>query len=84
MTAMTLREELIEKIARLPEAQLRAIAPIIDKAAQEAQSPSSFDWLEDARAFREQMNAKYGLMPDSAETLRRMREERPDDIMGLR
>jgi prevent-host-death family protein len=40
--------------------------------------------LEDLREFREKLKAKYGVFPDSAELIREMREERDNQILGLR
>jgi hypothetical protein len=80
---MTLREELIAIINRLPEEELAVIAPAIRDADEKKQQ----GWeahLAQARAFRTRMKKRYGLTPDSVETVRHIREERLNDIMGLR
>ncbi len=46
--------------------------------------PGWEEHLARARAFRTRMKKRHGLMPDSVETLRQIREEHLNDIMGLR
>lgn len=80
---MTLREELIDKIRRLPEEKLWRIAAHVDEVEQEAAAPSWDEIVAHARAFRARMKQRYGTMPDSVELLRQAREERLNDLMGL-
>ncbi len=50
----------------------------------------AFDWhrakeaLDKLRDLRERLRARVGIQPDSAEEIRRMREERDDQLFGLR
>ena len=80
---MTLRDRLIDLIRTMPEEELEALAPRL--ARYFPGEPTSWqESLERARTFRARMKKHYGTLPDSAEMLRQIREERLNDILGLR
>ncbi len=79
---MTLRDRLIELIRTMPEEDLADLAPRLAKYFPGGQN-SWQESLERARIFRARIKKRYGTMPDSVETLRRIREDRLDDILGL-
>ena len=79
---MTLRDRLIDLIRTMPEEELEALAPKLARYFP-GEATSWQDSLERARSFRARMKKRYGTMPDSVETLRQIREERLDDILGL-
>ena len=80
---MTLRDRLIELIRTMPEEELEALAPRLAQYFPGESTPWQ-ESLERARIFRARMKKRHGTLPDSAEMLRQAREERLNDILGLR
>ncbi len=71
-----------------PKAALVSIEDLERLRAEPAMRPSSSDVLQRAAALRERIRAwqeAHNVQPeDSTETIRQMREERDDEILGLR
>jgi hypothetical protein len=72
-----LEQEIIAKFAQLDdEAKARVRSALV-----ESPSTTEADWLEQARALREEMRAKYGTLRFSAvDLLNEAREERLNDL----
>ena len=81
---MTLREELIAIINRLPEEDLARIAPVIRETSEKKQPRSLAESLERADALHEKLKDEVINMPGGEDMIREMREERLNAIMGLR
>ncbi len=81
---MSLREELIAIINRLPEQDLARIAPLIRETGEKKRPRSLAESLERADALHKKLKDEVINMPGVVDINREMREERLNAIMGLR
>lgn len=72
-----------EEIRRLipPGERSRVIAQAAEREIRLRQRMES---VERIRSLQQELQAKYGQLPDSSEEIRRMREERDAEIAGVR
>lgn len=72
-----------EEVRRLipPGERSRVIARATEREIRLRQRMES---VERIRLLQQELRAKYGQLPDSAEEIRRMREERDAELTGLR
>lgn len=72
-----------EEVRRLipPGERSRVIARATEREIRLRQRMES---VERIRLLQQELRAKYGQLPDSAEEIRRMREERDAELAGLR
>jgi hypothetical protein len=83
MDALDLR--IMERVARLNQHQKENLIRYIDLAERDEPAQLTMgEWLEEARAFRAELEQKYGKDHyfDSLEVLDEIREERLNDLMG--
>ncbi len=60
----------------------KARSRIIIQAFEDELQRRSMASLDQLSSFRQELRAKYGQLPDSAEDIRQMREERDAEISG--
>jgi hypothetical protein len=77
-----LERESIKKIGQLDDAQKQRLLEFIDGMIESRLSPGN--WLQEARALREQLRAKYGARHFGSvqAVIDEAREERLNDLMG--
>jgi hypothetical protein len=79
-----LEQEILDKFHQLDvEAQKRVRTIIDQETAVQAQRSNPDEWLQNARALRAEMRAKYGKLAFSiAEVIADVREERLNDLIN--
>lgn len=78
-----LRDELHEIVDRLPDYKIAEVLKQLKTEVIPAQI-SLGDWLDGARTLRAEMQSKYGerAIPNTAEIINEIREDRLNDLMG--